>query len=861
DYEEVKSAVSDLRKKGKDVLAKVKERYFAEPLEEQIALIRKTYPSAKFLKELLLGFHQAYGEKKREKNLVDFNDIEHFAIEILKNKEAAAEYREKFQYIFIDEYQDSNYLQEEIINQIKRENNLFMVGDIKQSIYRFRLAEPGIFKEKYERYKKSGKQSVKFDLNENFRSKKSIIDGVNDIFSGLMEDYTPEVALHLGRNDPRDIHYPVELHLVNGATELDEEIDETLLEMKKNELEALAACKLIEDAVGELFYDHKAEVERRLTKRDIVILMRGVKNTADIFYDVLKANNIQAYIDDNSGYFDTIEILTFLDLLRVINNKNQDIPLLSVLRSAIFGFTIDELIQIRLEHREGSYYEALTHYVQCGTKAALAEKISSVFTQISAWSREAIYTPLEDFVWMLMSQTGYYSYVGALPGGDQRQANLRTFVDKTLSFREGGSNSIFSLLRYIEAIGKKKIDIGQINLMSEKDDVVRIMTIHKSKGLEFPMVIVSGLGKRFNRDNRSKVGSMHKDIGFALSYVNHKDRWYKTTLLEQIIAAKKAAESLEEEIRVLYVAITRAKDKLVLMAGVNDLADRLEKYDQGVTGKSCFLDLIYPQLEKSQIEVFTHDRNSLGQYIQGSTGKEMVMASLLEDYAKNRNEQLKEQVHHLLSYRYPMEHELGVKSKFSVSELNYVTNQESRLKVALNEPEFTKEKRDFTGVEKGTLMHKVMEHLDFSAVYQHLLKSREEGFSYVSRFILSLVSQELLLPKEAEAIDRNKIMAFFDSPIGIRAAKAEKLYKEKAFNILHDHQGTEIIVQGIIDCYFEEKGELVLLDYKTNYATEEVRETYRAQIDLYKEALEKTEGKPVKEAYLYLFSKGRVEVM
>ena len=853
DYEEIKGRVLELRKGARALVSQVRNKYLIDPLEDQVELMNQTYPHGRMLLCVLRRFKDIYGSHKAEKNVLDFNDIEHHAIEILKNKEVAKEVREKYRYIFIDEYQDSNYLQEAIISRIKGENNLFMVGDIKQSIYRFRLAEPAIFRDTYRQYSKEQELSRKIDLNENFRSKAGIIDGINGIFRHVMEDYDDEAALYEGNPQERDIHYPVELHIVDSTKKSDGEVDAELLEMQNAELEALAAVKVIKESLGKSIFDHKKGEVRPLEKKDMVILMRGVKNTADIFYRVLSANDVPAYLDENSGYFDTLEIITFLDLLKVIDNRQQDIPLLSVLRSPIFEFSVEDLIRIRLEDKENAYFQAFEGYSRKGEDPVLKGKIKDVLHMLAAWKIKASYTPIHEFAWELMTETGYYAFVGAMPGGVQRQANLRAFVDKALAFGRKGNNTIFGLLRYIQMIGERKIEMGQVHLLSENDDLVRIMTIHKSKGLEYPMVIVSGLGRRFVSDVPKKTGSIHKDLGFAMTYVDASRHWYKKTLGEHAIYEQHNREAMEEEIRILYVAATRAKDKLVLMGTVKDCEKFREKMDLGMGGRSSYLDVMTPYLRDNDIHLVFHDRESLGAYLMNRDVEKIQIPHVLREYENRSDRKLKEEVHRILSYRYQNQDALAVRSKFSVSELNGKVKK----KLTLEQPVFAGGRTGLTGAERGTIMHTVMEHLDFKEAYAHLDSSEDQCHRHVEDFIAQLVRREILTEEEASHVFVEKVVNFFKSPVGRRSALAKKLQKEKSFNILTDYRGTEVMVQGIIDCYFEEEGELILLDYKTNYSSEGIEKLYRRQMDLYAEALEKGEGRYPKETYLYLFSQDR----
>lgn len=864
EYNLIKEMVKAHREKGKNIIKKeIKEKYFKFDLSVYAEDINKTYNSAQTIRKILMDFHEEYMNIKLEKNLLDFGDIEHYAIRILKDPSASAEYRDKFDYIFIDEYQDSNYLQEEIINSIKREDNVFMVGDIKQSIYKFRLAEPEIFKNKYLKYsQKDDSSCTKIDLNMNFRSKGPIINTVNSIFAPLMK-YEAESALYKGIPEHESPEPETEIHIIDSDIPEENDMSDELIDMKNAELEAVVTAGIIKNSIGREFYDTKKNKMRKLLMKDIVILMRGVKNKAEIFRETLALQGIDTYIDDNSGYFDTLEILTFIDILKVIDNSRQDIPLLGVLRCPIFGFTIEELIKIRIANRDIPYHEALSLYSVSGDESILAEKATKVISKFEKWKKEATYTPLDEFVWKLMDETGYYVYVGSLPGGMQRQANLRAFIDRAALFRKNGGSGIYGLLKYTEALKSKKIDISQADIIGESDDIVRIMTIHKSKGLEFPMVIVASLGRKFNSDKAPKKGiSMHKDLGIGLDRVEHEEHWHRKTLIRNIIKDKKKVEALEEETRILYVAFTRAMDRLVLLGSDNCFFKNKEKYEAGLKSQSNYLGMIYPFLDDTGIKMFFHERASIGEYISQEEEKENELKDILDNVYDEKDkkdkkteikEKIKEEINKRLSWVYPNEALLKIKSKYSVSELN-AGNKGSGIigDIPLETPEFLREGgKRLSAAQKGTAFHRVMEHLDFT---------RMEDGSYIRSFIDELVDREIITEEEKEILSIEKIEIFAESMIGKRAKAAAalgKLRKETSFNLLHTVEGKEVMVQGIIDCWFEEKEGIVLLDYKTNYDVEGIQEKYKEQIMIYKKAIETYRGMPVTEAYLYLISQDR----
>ncbi len=900
DYEPIKEEMANAREYGKKQIKALKERYFSQPLEMRISDMQAVRPLARYLEELLLEFDRRFQAAKREKNIIDFNDIEHYALEILEHEEAAGEYRDKFACIFVDEYQDSNVLQDTLINLIRRENNLFLVGDVKQSIYKFRLAEPEIFQQRYRDYACSQGQSLKIDLNRNFRSKKSVIETVNGVFRQIMEDYDDAAALHQGipygavdgdgipdgaRADGRidmeeipekaaagqhgqnrlcphrPLDYKTQLHIIDSRVQEDMELDEEIAEMKNAQLEACCAARLIKDLIGNPIFDVKRGRERPIQKRDIVILMRAARNYADVFQEVFTEQDIPSYVDDSGGYFDTVEIQVFLNLLKVIDNKQQDLPLLSALRSAVFGFSIDELICIRLADKHGSYFEALRSY---GAKESdpLGEKCRQVFQKLRDYRQMAQALPLQEFLWKLMWETGYYTYCGALPAGGQRQANLRALADKAREFENIGYGGIYGFLTYIQALEKRRIPTGQVKLINEKDDLVRIMTIHKSKGLEFPIVIVAGLGRRFRFQKTGKGFIAHKDLGIGLTRVEHREHWYRKTLTQTAIERKMRQEDLEEQIRILYVAFTRAMDQLILLGTTK----RVEKGAAvPSTSKSCFLDYLIPLGEDGRMDCFLWDRGQLGaENKQRGQDKERVRA-FLRNLSPDGENPIFREIDRRFSFRYAGEKALSLKSKYSVTELSRAkqADRDRELARTLKQPAFLQEKRFFTPAQRGTIMHKVMECIAFRTVLEHV--ERGKGEAYVRSQVERLVNQELLLPEEAQVVEPERIAAFFQSPLGRRAGRAQRLCKETEFNLLKDMEGSQVMVQGIIDCYFEEGDQLVLIDYKNSYVNPENREhaietlkaNYEGQIEIYREALETIRKQPVVEAYLYLFSENR----
>ena len=830
---------------------------------------------AAFLEYSVNKYDEIYLKLKKKKGLLDFSDIEHIAFKILENEEAQKYYREKFNHIFIDEYQDSNIIQEELIKKIARDNNLFMVGDVKQSIYKFRLAEPENCERRYKAYSEGDPNSAKIDLNQNFRSKKPVIDFINYIFRSLMDGYDDNAELKLGAKNGEDSPYEPKLYLTEVPWDAESEIDEELKNLKKAEKEALACVKIINDYLGKPFFDD-GEL-RPLRRRDIVILMRGVKGYGDIFYRVLMENSLPCFVDDSEGYFDTIEINTMLSLLRIIDNEKQDIPLLSVLRSDIFGFSISELAEIRIHHKEGTYFDALNAYQKSGEgvgtessehensceNPALRDKVNNVFASLRKWQEDAKNLRLDELIWNLELETGFYIYAGALPGGSLRQANLRALVDRAISYSKNQGGSLYGFIRYIDAVKEKKVASPQVKLLGEDEDVVRIMTIHKSKGLEFPMVILAGYAKKLNYTKVGKSVLIHKDAGLGFPDVSYEEKWIQTTDKQTEIKDRIKEEEAAEEKRILYVAMTRAKDILCLLGIVNNVDDELKNLSEKDAKETSYLSMTggYIIDKNAVIVIGDKELNDVKR-----TRKRSVKSAL--SYVDEPAKDISPEILNKMSFAYPYEKELGIKSKYSVSELNEdalkglskaqvrASGLTQGLAIDANDALSSRSERlGFSASEIGTFTHTALEHMDFNL-------ARKEEMSYLDKLIEGLYADEILLKEEAEAINKKKLLEFAKSDLGERIGKAAEkglLFREKPFNLITTVDSVETIVQGIIDCYFEEDGKYVLVDYKTTNPNfiDGVRERYQKQIDLYRDAIFKASGKEVKEAYLYLTNVGK----
>lgn len=875
--EEVKA----LRSTYKDTIKELQDFFEHKDLDAYLADLVDAQAMMQVLSQLTSDLSTNYLMLKTEKNLVDFNDLEHFALKALAHEEVRAYYRDRFEHIFLDEYQDSNLVQETLIATIKRENNVFLVGDVKQSIYRFRLADPSLFMFKYDSFEKQeGALNRRIDLKKNFRSRAEILEGINFIFESLMSKtfgemlYDTDARLYPGLDFKPIDHPSIDVKVIETQTH-----DDLISELTAAELEAIAIAREIKALVGQNSYDRKRDCYFKLEYRHMVILMRAVTAWTPVFADIFMQEGVPLYADSQAGYFDTIELKMFVDLLRIIDNPLQDLPLLSVLRSPIFSFTTDEIIAIRTAHQEGHYFEALKAYNQLD---ALYDKLQEMQADLNRWRKRLLFEPLDEVLWSIMMETGYFQYVGAMPGGQSRQGNLRLLVDRAGQY--GQSRNLFGFLQLIDKMATSNTEMGTAKTIGESENVVRIMSIHKSKGLEFPVVILAAMGKKFNLRDAYQDVLFHKHIGLGPKWVNPELRTYYDSLPKKLIKHAIKYESLSEEMRILYVALTRAVDKLILVGNVKDLVSSAKKWTRGkamfnlMAGQS-YLDWVmsivsnhpafksiwdfaekpYQGLKdhKTQwrMSVLKHEELVL-QPRESKVDLEAIFDGI-EAYV---SEEMSGHLDQQFDFKYQNEISSRMPSKFTVTELKKLKVAELeklQYKVdALNTvPNFLKSETKRTKAEIGTLMHFVMQKLD------------RKSIDTIEKQIQQLHESGILKEDALADINIKQIHAFFNSELGQRYQAAPRVFVEKPFvlkkamqTVMAVDSDDEIMVQGIIDCYFEEDDGYVLVDYKTDYiyGDEQIlEERYREQLALYKEAIEKITNKPVKEAYIYSFFKGK----
>lgn len=918
---ELQEEVKAIRKEVKGVVDDIRKKYFYQSAQEMFEDLSNTKEDMCVLLDLAMNFYDRFQEKKMEKKVMDFNDLEHYALNILISEhdgenitysEVANELSQFYEEIMIDEYQDSNNVQELLLTSVSKirfgKPNVFMVGDVKQSIYKFRLARPELFMEKlktYQPWKEGDSLYQRIDLRKNFRSRGVVLDFTNFIFRQIMQDklgkveYDEDAALYLGANYPEtEENYAksTEIIFITDEEEVEtEELEETVEESQR-ELEARAVAERIKSMMDEGFkvFDGDLQEYRPVRYSDIVILLRTVSGWSEDFVNVLTGEGIPTVSDTQSGYFSAIEVKTVLNMLHVIDNPKQDIPLAAVLHSPMFDLSSEEMGKIRAKDKADDFYDAVLSYMENGEDDLLKSKIQVFFQKIEQYRRMLPYTSIQQMIEHILQDTGYYEYVSVMPAGEQRMANLDMLLQKAQDFEATSYKGLFQFNRYIERLHKYNIDFGEAFLSDDGMDAVRIMSIHKSKGLEFPVVFVSGMGKQFNlQDARSKL-IVHEDLGLGADYIDVDIRFKKPTLRKRAIQKKIALESLGEELRVLYVALTRAKEKLILTGFVKKLEDTLMKWEKSKDRRSeqmSYLDLssansyfswvggclFYPNSLPIEIT-----KRGLNQFIlsevEKAVGYQFDKQALVEWDAKQiYDEEVRTLIERQLSFAYPFGMEQEIPAKFSVSELKSKFGQEEDAKSLIPEeyipesedkekqssvaviPKFMQDEVEETPTARGILYHKVMQEMQFE-----LIETKED----VEKELDRLVKVNLITKEQKESLDISKIKAFFDTELAnqMRVASANnQLFKEKQFvmgvpaNTLPIESKSDelVLIQGIIDAYYETEDGLVLVDYKTDYiprgGEEEFVQKYSPQIEYYALALSKSLSKKVKSKYLYSF--------
>ena len=951
--EQKKQRVKELRDEEKGILKELGQRYFQSSEEEILEMIRYVREPIEMLIELTIQFMEQFGMAKREKNILDFTDMEHFALQILMTKDgeeihmsqAARELSAKYDEVLVDEYQDSNFVQEllttAVSGWINQKKNIFMVGDVKQSIYRFRLARPELFMEKYKSYSTEEAKEQRIDLHKNFRSRAQVLESVNFIFRQIMgEDlggvtYDKDAALYPGASFPEgesEEFVKTEVLLIEKDGEELADVQESadagaqgsqmeLENQNAQELEALAIAQRIQEIVGkEQIVDKETREYRSVEYGDIVILLRTAYGWAETFREVLASQGIPVYCTSRTGYFSALEIVTVLNYLKVCDNPLQDIPLMGVLRSPIVGCTSQELAELRIHYPKGLLYESLTAYVGESSKTDfltekdfLKLKLSNFLQLLEKVRNMAAYTPVHELILYVLKETGYGNYARALPGGEQRFANLTMLVEKAMDYEKTSYRGLFNFVRYIEQLQAYEVDYGEVNLTGAGNTAVEIMTIHKSKGLEFPVVFVAGMGKQFNFQDMNAGLLLHPELGIGADAVIPEKRVIASSLNKQIIRRQLLKESLGEELRVLYVAMTRAKEKLILTGTVGKLEKQMVSLSRFLDEEEELLPLgtrikaknywafVLPALVRHRAmsellgEYGILMKKQKGIYddvsdfvikkvtVRQMTEKAVILQAgnqMQEEYLKNwdadqvYDKEVREEIEKRFSFVYPYKYLEDIPVKVSVSDLKKRSwHDESELEENISVsaeaqeeeqeapvPAFMAEKQEeYKGAARGTAYHRVMECLDYAEA-----DTEEQLRAQLKR----LLESQKMTEQEAECIRIRDIRRFVESGLGQRMKKAamkKHLYREQPFviqrsaSMLDDGWKNEtVLVQGIIDAYFMEGDEIVLVDYKTDRVKrgqkQKLIDLYHVQLEDYARALERMTGKRVKEKIIYSFT-------
>ena len=931
----VKKIRDDIKKKISDLI----NNTFSATPDEMLINIQGAYHYIKKLTEVVLEFGEGFSKKKKEKNILDFNDLEHLCLRILIDydeygniipSKVAEKFKNYFDEVLVDEYQDSNNVQETIIGLVSRKDtdipNVFMVGDVKQSIYRFRQAKPELFIEKYNTYKLSEGINRKIQLYKNFRSREEVINGVNYIFKEVMSDtvgeleYTNEEALNLGadykinNDDAIDVGGEIEINIVDKN--YDEEVEGVIEEeIESVNLEGRIVAKRIKELMsskdGKVFnvLDKETGDYRPIKYKDIVILLRATKNWSESLLEELSEEGIPVYADTGSGYFESIEIRTIMSLLKVIDNPMQDVPMIALLKSPIMGFSAEELSDVRLVNKEKYFYENIKYISKDELYSKeLKDKCIYLLKCIDKWRKKSLYMATDEFIWYLYMDTAYYGFVGAMPNGVLRQANLKILFQRAKQFEKTSFKGLFNFINFINKLTKSSGDMGSAKILGENEDVVRIMSIHKSKGLEFPVVFLCGTGKNFNLMDLNKNILYHDELGLGPDFVDLEKRFSIGTLAKEAIKKKMRFETLSEEMRILYVACTRAKEKLIITGAVNNIEKVVEKWiasayldkdiilpSEVLKGKS-YLDWIGMALckhndgkvlrdvikvsdelskdDRSKWKINLWNKSDLSRLedVEDINEKAEYQSRIISNlvYDNSKTKDIENDINKILEYKYPLKQSTVIKSNISVSDLKR-KNEEIDIEVTelyktkdVITPKFLQKEKGLSPSERGTAVHFLMKKIDLE---------RTSNVDEIRDQIRELFNNEFLLEEEVKSINPNKIFNFFRSELGKMMIdsynKGEKIYREIPFyteissleidNTLDEKYNDEKVrLQGIIDCFFESNGNLILLDYKTDYikigGEDDIIEKYKKQLDYYSDAIFKMTGKMVNQKYLYSFS-------
>lgn len=918
--EESKNFAKSIRDGFKKELGKLQKAFFYGDSEKLFGELEAVKIHIQDLSVIVKAFMQSFKKEKNRLNLIDFNDMEHLALELFKDSGngVADKYRKRFEEIYIDEYQDSNRVQETILTSVSRVksetpvHNVFMVGDLKQSIYGFRKADPTLFKEKLKAYSKdkSAKERVVV-LNKNFRSRKEVVSGANDVMTSIMSDkvgdieYTGDERLEFGAE-----YYGESEKLLPGLSIeiLDKaEKDETLEDVENESIEGAHIAGRIQEMINSAYpvWDGAARSFRPAQYRDFAVLMRSTKGFAGYLEEEFVKKGIPYFVESSGGYFDTLEISLIISLLKILDNPRQDIPLISVLRSTIGNYTDSQLVLLRSLDKNMEFYDLLK--LSAKTESPDGLQAAGFLEKLAEWRKASVYMPSDKLLWMLYEETDLYNFVGVLPKGKQRQANLRFLYEKAALYEKSSFKGLFNFVKYLERQIEREMNAEKAKLSGAGQNVVHIMSVHKSKGLEYPVVILCNTGKQFNMMDSRDALLIHGKLGFGPDIYKLEEGFKYPSVLKECIRYELKRENLSEEMRILYVALTRAKEKLIFVGTGKAVEKKISDYsihsDSGkvpsylVLKGSSFLDwiLMYISAKPSLLDGKS-DKGVNYNLLASAGGTETITedglapeekAVLEEEAVLCKKVETNEAVERILSYRYKYEKDSKRPGKISVTGLKKLKreNDEDDLETVIDinelngqsadfnnrvnprmsalseklrrKPSFMSHGKTLTGAERGTATHFIMQLIDFKM---------EPTETAISNFVNDLVSNEQLTKTEALGINTDWVLNFLKSDICRRINASSKVIKEGAFKIMipaseAGFTGTgekdEMLLQGIVDCLFIENGEWIILDYKTDYyepgKEDTLEKAYGIQLDWYGRAVEAGTHIPVKEKILYLF--------
>ena len=817
-----------------------------------------------------------YESAKAEQSGLTYADLERRTLRALSSPDAARAMRERFEFVFVDEYQDTSDMQEALVRAIARDDNRFMVGDVKQSIYRFRLAEPRLFLEKYEAYGR-GEGGELLPLTRNFRSRRGILDFVNLVFERTMTGGDSEITydalarLNPGDPDAAEGDAPdVDIRLIDTEAEWEapedagDDAEAALRELQAMEREGVLIAQAIRGMMA---------ADSTLRYRDFAILTRSKAAPFSAMMPVMLAHGIPAYADGQAGYYESVEISWLVSMLRLVANRRSDVALIAMLRSPAAGLTAQQLAEIRVACREGAYVDAAETYAR-ERDDAIADRLRAFLERLDGWRLKAGSLALGEFVRLILDESGFYIYAGALPGGAQRQANLDRFVSLASAFDDDYSGSLTRFLQYTEHL-RQKGDGDAAHLLGESDDVVRMMSVHKSKGLEFRVVIGAQLGRRYRAETTAAPLVTHRDLGVGMSYFDPELRSKRLTLPQAAILSRQRREDAAEELRILYVLLTRARERLLLVGtvkGAERATQRWQALSAAPFAAGSHLDVLmaarcaaeregealHSTLEIVPAASIRFDESA------GAHGAARLFEAIMADPDAYADAALESQ----MAWTYPDPLSADKPLKLTASGLLRELEGPGEIPALLERPQFMAEDaRRMTGAERGTAYHRAMQLIDLAALEGLSGRALERA---IGAQLDAAAEKRLLADAQREAVQPRRLARFLESPVGLRLRGAAMVRREWPFNVMLRASealtgeeagrfgGEELLVQGTIDCCFVEGGQWVLLDYKTDRTDDmdALRAHYQKQLNVYALALNRITGLPVKQRTLCLLHSG-----